>query len=535
MVPKGRFGTIYNNLPKLLNTDGRLVQTVGTECRQNRCPMTAHSNVYPQSGPGTKSSSYLLLRGSTWYFRYALPSYMQRLLGGTKELKIALGTGALREAKLKAGRLAANAHEVCRVMGQQPGLLSVPVASLRAMLRDAILQRNAMENNPALGNCDQPCPLSAELLPMIPIDTSGNLHPLATACGPRLHSVLNAYCTEKQRVGAWTKRTVQDFIPKLQFFVEQLDDIPVNHIRRDHIREFKVIVDKLPARYGISKEFREHTLNDILNDSVPLEKRMTPSSLGKYYGVINSFLLWMHKNYDEVQSGLEKILSIRIAEQADLLRNIFDDNDLRCIFASESYRRDSFAQPYRYWMPIIAYYTGMRIEEICQLRIGDIICADGVHCFDVNGNNGNSVKTQAGWRKIPMHEILVVQLKFLDFVAKQKHEGHVRLFPELQVRSGRYSHYPSRWFNGDYLVKVGVKNEKSTGKVFHSFRHTFANACKLSGVDEFMAREILGHEVSSKSTTYGRYGKKYPVSLLYEDVMKKIHLVDISKYIMAGC
>jgi integrase len=86
----------------------------------------------------------------------------------------------------------------------------------------------------------------------------------------------------------------------------------------------------------------------------------------------------------------------------------------------------------------------------------------------------------------------------------------------------------SRWFNENYLVKTGIKNDSKTEKVFHSFRHTFANACKISGVEEYKAREILGHEVSSKSITYGRYGKKYPIDILFTDVIQKINLPDVS-------
>jgi integrase len=120
----------------------------------------------------------------------------------------------------------------------------------------------------------------------------------------------------------------------------------------------------------------------------------------------------------------------------------------------------------------------------------------------------------------------------MDFVEKQRKAGQDRLLSELRRYSDKYSHYASRWFNASYLVKIGVKNNSTSGKVFHSFRHTFANACKLAGVEEYKAREILGHEVASQSITYGRYGKKYPLSVLYEDVIKKINLPDVSRYIL---
>jgi len=42
--------------------------------------------------------------------------------------------------------------------------------------------------------------------------------------------------------------------------------------------------------------------------------------------------------------------------------------------------------------------------------------------------------------------------------------------------------------------------------VFHSFRHTVANALKQADVPRDRTAEILGHD-RGKDVTYGRYGK----------------------------
>jgi integrase len=41
-------------------------------------------------------------------------------------------------------------------------------------------------------------------------------------------------------------------------------------------------------------------------------------------------------------------------------------------------------RPKRYWIPLIGLYSGMRLAEICQLHIEDIIRLDGSWCFDIN-------------------------------------------------------------------------------------------------------------------------------------------------------
>ena len=112
----------------------------------------------------------------------------------------------------------------------------------------------------------------------------------------------------------------------------------------------------------------------------------------------------------------------------------------------------------------------MRIEEICQLYTSDIRREGFIWYFDINDDGEKYLKTKAAIRKVPIHPHLIERFRFHDFVAKQKNCGAERLFPELKKHSGRYSHYASRWFNGDYLVKVGVKNETTPG-----FYETSAN------------------------------------------------------------
>lgn len=200
---------------------------------------------------------------------------------------------------------------------------------------------------------------------------------------------------------------------------------------------------------------------------------------------------------------------------------MFTEADLAKIFQADIYTNYVDARSFKYWIPLLGYYTGMRLEEICQLYVEDLVLEDGLYCISVNDNKDKKIKTPAAKRLVPLHPDLVERFQFPDFVESQKRKKHDRLFSDLRKQSGRYSHYASRWFNADFLKKVGVKSPDGK-KVFHSFRHTFANACKVAGVDEFKAREFLGHDVSGKSITYGRYGKKYSVGILMADVVLKI-------------
>jgi len=62
-------------------------------------------------------TSHLLLKGRTYYFRYAVPREHRQLLG-CSELRRSLGTGYAAEARLRAKRLALAAHGIFRMLGR---------------------------------------------------------------------------------------------------------------------------------------------------------------------------------------------------------------------------------------------------------------------------------------------------------------------------------------------------------------------------------------------------------------------------------
>ena len=71
-----------------------------------------------------------------------------------------------------------------------------------------------------------------------------------------------------------------------------------------------------------------------------------------------------------------------------------------------------------FWMPLIGLYTGMRIEEVCQLYVSDLKLMDGIWCLDVNQDKPDkSVKTSER-RIVPLHPFLVQRIELRWLCAK---------------------------------------------------------------------------------------------------------------------
>ncbi|MES9893277.1 MAG: DUF6538 domain-containing protein, partial [Candidatus Thiodiazotropha sp.] len=120
------------------------------------------------------------------------------------------------------------------------------------------------------------------------------------------------------------------------------------------------------------------------------------------------------------------------AQMSQSGRQAFDDDDLRALFGTELYTAFDPVkyEPFQYWAPLIAMYTGTRRAQITSLYSEDIYKTAGdiwVIDFNINTEDKRS-KTKMSIRKVPVHPHLI-DLNFIEF-AKSKGTGN-RLFPEL--------------------------------------------------------------------------------------------------------
>ncbi len=175
---------------------------------------------------------------------------------------------------------------------------------------------------------------------------------------------------------------------------------------------------------------------------------------------------------------------------------------------------------HRYWVPLIALFSGMRAGEILQLEKRDIKgLGTDVTYFDVDDEpwaEGTGVvkrlKNENARRKVPLHPELK-RLGFLNYVQSQP-EG--RLFPEAPAGSGgKLSDHFSKRF-AYFLKKRGVWVSRK--KVFHSFRGTFADCLKAAEVPLDMREAIMGWTPAGKMDA--RYGDGFGVSLLSKEMQR---------------
>jgi integrase len=184
----------------------------------------------------------------------------------------------------------------------------------------------------------------------------------------------------------------------------------------------------------------------------------------------------------------------------------------------------AFPRRGRFWVPLIAIFAGLRLNEACQLDVSDIQTVEGVDCISVSGGMAAAetekrLKTASSERLIPIHPSLR-EIGFMMFVEGRRAAGGKKLFPELQASpTGYFSDPFSKWFRR-FLAKAGAARPRTC---FHSFRHCYRDALREARIDHEIALALGGWASGNGkdgAETAAAYGRGYRVETLSAAIAK---------------
>ena len=174
----------------------------------------------------------------------------------------------------------------------------------------------------------------------------------------------------------------------------------------------------------------------------------------------------------------------------------------------------------RYWVPLICLWSGMRLNEACQLDVTDVRMIDEVVCFVISedslvGSRDKSLKTKSSARIVPVHPTLQ-DLGIMLFVDQKCANGAIKLFDELSLGArGFRSVAFSRWFSR-FLIAVEATAPQTC---FHSLRHGFRDAARNARIDRDIALRLGGWITGGTgSETADQYGAGYRPQILKEAI-----------------
>ncbi|PTO65182.1 tyrosine-type recombinase/integrase [Vibrio splendidus] len=399
-----------------------------------------------------------------WYFRFQIPAIQRPLFGGRREIKRSLRTTVLEQAKITALELEIETRKMLLSQSQEP-----------------IIKASSY---------DKPTTSSKRTLKKEPTP----------------FELLELYCTYKSDYV--TSKTLEGQKAKCRIVLELLNKVKLKDIRRADAERIRYQLKSFPANSKKLPEFKGLTNLQILSLNQKVKKQgLSESSIKDYVQKLSSFFEWCLQNEHTDVNPFKSIKFKKTRKDSDS-KNHYTTEQLRKIFSNDIFTKKIFKHHYQYWLPLLAIYTGARLNELCQLYTDDIARLDETWCIRIRAVHPDQrLKNLNSERVIPIHNELL-QLGFLDFVKAQTHD---RLFSELTLKRDGYGTVVSKWF-GRFKSDLGFKK----GHDFHSFRHTFATFLKCADVNVVVAATILGH--GSGSITYDHYGKRHTLSRLNEAI-----------------
>ena len=312
-------------------------------------------------------------------------------------------------------------------------------------------------------------------------------------------------------------------------------DKPLLDIDRTACRELLDLFRWLPS--NAAKRFPKLTLVEAaqLAKVKGLTSTLTAASVNGYMVKLRSVLNfginegWIERNpakglrvVDPVRKRDKRLpfstIQLRLIFDAPLYRGCIDD-EWHYDCAGPNHPRRG-----RFWVPLIALFSGMRLNEICQLDVADVHRIEGVDCFFVSAgvqspDNDKRLKTTSSERYIPVHPELRA-FGFMDFVRRQRAVGSRKLFPELPVSTtGYYSDPFSKWFRR-FLAKAGAAAPKTC---FHSFRHCYRDALREARIPHEVALALGGWvstNAAADAEVSSAYGRGYRAITLAEAIAR---------------
>ena len=329
------------------------------------------------------------------------------------------------------------------------------------------------------------------------------------------------------------ERSEEEIRFSLNFLTESFGDIPIGKITKEKSNLIKSNIKNFPKNKTKNPKYRDKDFHSILKMKIPQKDIIHITTINKHLGYLSSFMMWCVNNgYCDMNPFIG--MKIKQKKSARDERDRYSEKELKVIFSKQNYLHYTNVETGRYanyWVPLIAVFTGMRVNEIASLYLDNVRQIGGNHrgkrwCIDVleETNRPNKrLKNLSSRRIVPIHDT-ILELGFIDYLnlikkvpVGENNLERTRVFEELTYQDGTYARSISRFWNYRYLPLLGLKTPK-TG--FHSLRHTVIDHLKQKGVEPHFISELVGH--SQGSITLDRYGKNYNPDILYNKCVKKI-------------
>ncbi len=278
------------------------------------------------------------------------------------------------------------------------------------------------------------------------------------------------------------------------------DGREVHTLWPDDLESFRdSILDRLPPNLP--------PRGDIVELCKKAEKSISGASKNKHLSSIRGFFRWAKDSANIIRTNPTLALG-QFAAKAETTRVPFSDSEIKVIAEDTA---SEVKEPYRFWLPRLAMYTGARLSELCQLEPTDLAKEQGRWCLRIDNSEaedgrGKRTKTAGAKRLVPLHKSLI-EAGFPAFMQAQRHE-HGRIWQEA-VWSETNGWGGKLGKNLNRAIGRVVTAKDGEQKSFHSFRHSVSDKLRNAQIEFGVIDAFLGWSTAErKAAMRDQYGDK---------------------------
>jgi len=320
-------------------------------------------------------------------------------------------------------------------------------------------------------------------------------------------TVVDAFIRDS--VGRMEEQSLQDLRTGLNLLIHFAGDKPFNRLTKADLIRFKNLLPRVPAHFHSNKSLMNMPFEEAIDLTQKQGHRLQAvRTVEKKVDAVRQLFRWAYHSSSFIDTDYSGIFDQRFINKKNNAQKRsylpFTDVQLKNLVNCYLYKGEvpttlKKVEPHKFWVPMIALFTGARLEEICQLYIQDVVCIDGVWQFRITREDSIGegkkvrIKTKSSERSVPIHSQLL-SMGFIDYFEEIRDTGGQRLFPELSNKNQKqkYSFSVTKWF-GDTLSQQ-IKYDRGSGYCFHSFRkNVIQNLQQLTDIPREVRKAVVGH------------------------------------------
>jgi integrase len=334
---------------------------------------------------------------------------------------------------------------------------------------------------------------------------------------------------KRKKGKGWGAESLRNKEPTIKSFIKYCDKPAASFSWQDALR-FIEIMELIPTNFenpSHSEKFKDVTIETLLDYDVDTSMHETRAASTIYIiiGTVRAFLTWIKKNQKvkELQDPIDTLGEARMEMDIESKKRHFEPEELKTLFEDNNPADENYVKGFlskrvidpnlKYWLPLLALYTGATLAELCQLDLNDIYqhkAFDGSEhwIIDINKSENKRLKNKFRARLIPVSKVLI-NLGLIDYVQSLSLTSEVKLFPTAKRSGGGNGFFMTegQWW-GIYSDNAGITDKDVS---FHSFRHVIATYLDKIHCEGAIMAAILGHAIQStltKSYSKGGYRVK---------------------------